>query len=1220
MKIFNTDDRGGWPGRRYFAACLPGFRILLFFLFLASLSGTPPISGPLSAGILRAAESTSSDAKATKAVSLPLHDWIEREIASGDVHYYKVPALAGQYFSVEIEPWGLNFSGTVSNSSDSQLTEFTCRLEGITPVSVIADAGQEYVLTLHANANTAKVGRYQIRLKEIRSKSQGDQERIMSERTLEAADQLRAAQKDDSYRKAIGKYQEALALLKGLPDHEREANALKGLGQTYEALNDNKSAVNYYRQALSLSLKIKDQRTRAEILNRLSYLDITLGNNRQAVTGAESALRLSRLAATRSGEAKALFNFGEAQYGLGDLYKALEYYQQSLRILRELRNYRGQADALLNIGYTYSGLSRTQESRDAYTEAVSLSHLAEDPRLEAKSLKALATFQTRLGEYQQALDSFQRSLRSLNTVDDRLTKATVLGGIAFTYQNLGELHKALEYDNQAIALFQEIENTWGEAEAQMDSGRVSFSLGDGKDALVRYQRALTLFRELRMTRLQAQTLRDMGVVYDSWNNRTEALNYYTRSLRLTRPGQDQRYEAYTFNYIGRVFEASGEKTKAIDYYRRALRMNRVADDPAGEALTLFNLAHAHRDLNLLDESLAQIQAGLKISESLRSKVASLDVRASYVASTHQYFELHADVLMRLHHIRPNEGFASAALEASERARARSLLELLREAHADIREGVDVSLLDQERRIGRELNAKAERYSALILSGKNDEAQAVASEVDQLTSDYEQIETQIRSGSPRYAALTQPQPLSLKEMQEQVLDDDSLFLEYMLGDERSYVWLVTRTELASFELPARARIEEEALRFHKLLTANQPMPGETFEQHQDRVNEANAHLAEVAASFSQLVLGPVMNKLGTKRLLIVPDGALQYIPFQALVEPGPAKSSDDAARLNSRAAANEPIPLIVNHEIVNEPSASTLAFLLATTRYRKPAPNSVAVLADPVFEADDPRIISVAQPAASLTAQGQQTELRRAVRDLSLSENGNRIPRLLASRAEADAIMSVTPWRSGFKAMDFEASRATVVKTDLSDYRIVHFATHGLLNNEHPELSGIVLSLFDQKGQPQDGYLRLHDIYNLKLPVDLVVLSACNTGLGKDVRGEGLIGLTRGFMYAGASSVVASLWTVDDDATAELMRYFYGFMLKDGLSPAAALRKAQVSMSQQKRWQSPYYWSGFIIQGQYIQTESAKGWRITSMTLWAGVSALLIAAAFFVLKRRRRTIL
>lgn len=190
-----------------------------------------------------------------------------------------------------------------------------------------------------------------------------------------------------------------------------------------------------------------------------------------------------------------------------------------------------------------------------------------------------------------------------------------------------------------------------------------------------------------------------------------------------------------------------------------------------------------------------------------------------------------------------------------------------------------------------------------------------------------------------------------------------------------------------------------------------------------------------------------------------------------------------------------------------------------------------------------------------------------------------------------------------------------MRPDLGDYRIVHFATHGFLNDEHPELSGIVLSLFDRNGQPQEGFLRLHDIYNLELPVDLVVLSACNTGLGKDVKGEGLIGLTRGFMYAGAASVVASLWKVDDEATADLMRYFYGFMLKDGLAPAAALRKAQLTMSQQKRWHSPYYWSGFIIQGQYTQNTRTdrfgRGWAV-----WVCVAAVIGIVAVFALRRRR----
>jgi CHAT domain-containing protein len=294
-------------------------------------------------------------------------------------------------------------------------------------------------------------------------------------------------------------------------------------------------------------------------------------------------------------------------------------------------------------------------------------------------------------------------------------------------------------------------------------------------------------------------------------------------------------------------------------------------------------------------------------------------------------------------------------------------------------------------------------------------------------------------------------------------------------------------------------------------------------------------------------------------------------------------------------------------------------LIADTTARKQAAKTIAVFADPVFEADDPRI-SLANPKTkAVTSQLHETD-SRALRDVGLAQEGRRIPRLQASRAEADAIMSVTPWWSGLKATGFEASRATVMKPDLGNYRIVHFATHGLLNDVHPELSGVVLSLFDENGQPQDGFLRLHDIYNLKLPVDLVVLSACNTGLGKDVKGEGLIGLTRGFMYAGAASVVASLWKVDDEATAELMRYFYGFMLKDGLSPAAALRKAQVTMSQQKRWQSPYYWSGFIIQGQYFQRESMKASRVSSLAVLGSASAFLLLAAFLVLKRRRRTIL
>jgi CHAT domain-containing protein len=246
-----------------------------------------------------------------------------------------------------------------------------------------------------------------------------------------------------------------------------------------------------------------------------------------------------------------------------------------------------------------------------------------------------------------------------------------------------------------------------------------------------------------------------------------------------------------------------------------------------------------------------------------------------------------------------------------------------------------------------------------------------------------------------------------------------------------------------------------------------------------------------------------------------------------------------------------------------------------------------------------------------------SKIAEAFRDVNF---GLKIPRLLASREEAEGIMAVIPQGTGLKALGFEASRGTVARKDLDQYRIVHFATHGVLDNENPELSGIVLSLFDQEGRPEDGFLRLHDIYNLNLPVDLVVLSACNTGLGKDVKGEGLIGLTRGFMYAGAAGVVASLWKVDDDATAELMRHFYEALFKKGMSPSEALRESQLAMRRQPRWHAPYYWAGFVLQGQYDQKESMTGAslrireRLTELIIITGV---LTGAAFLVLRRRRK---
>jgi CHAT domain-containing protein len=331
----------------------------------------------------------------------------------------------------------------------------------------------------------------------------------------------------------------------------------------------------------------------------------------------------------------------------------------------------------------------------------------------------------------------------------------------------------------------------------------------------------------------------------------------------------------------------------------------------------------------------------------------------------------------------------------------------------------------------------------------------------------------------------------------------------------------------------------------------------------------------------MLLEPAAAELGRKRLLIVADGSLQLVPFAALPAPwaaagGRARLSNASLNSSALPAADVP-PLAAVHEIVNLPSVSTLAALRGAARRRQPAPKAVAILADPIFDRDDPRL----QAALESRADAVAVVPRPKAWDDAVRSFGTGLPRLLFSRGEARGIVAAAPAGMAMVALDFEANSATATGSLLGQYRIVHFATHGVFNDRQPELSGVVLSLFDERGRArEDGFLRLHDIYNLNLPVDMVVLSACQTGLGKQVRGEGLIGLTRGFMYAGAARVVASLWKVDDEATAELMKVFYQRMLKDGMPPPAALREAQMSLRRQKRWSAPYYWAGFVLQGEW----------------------------------------
>jgi CHAT domain-containing protein len=419
----------------------------------------------------------------------------------------------------------------------------------------------------------------------------------------------------------------------------------------------------------------------------------------------------------------------------------------------------------------------------------------------------------------------------------------------------------------------------------------------------------------------------------------------------------------------------------------------------------------------------------------------------------------------------------------------------------------------------------------------------------LIAQYQDIQTQIRATSPRYAALTQPQPLTLAQIQQQILDENTILLQYSLGKERSYLWALTKTSITSYELPKAAEIETTAKNFRDAVTAP------TSRNSPNQVTQAND-------AISQMILQPVAAQLGQKRLLIVSDGVLNYLPFPALSLPG-------------KSGENGNPPLIVDHEIVLLPNGSTLG-ILRQNYADLPAPTrTLAIFADPVFSGNDERV----KNSSSATTQ-QAVEAANPGLSRSRGDNNVQFDRLKFTRKEAQIIQALVPANSIAQSLDFAASRAAATSSNLSQYKIIHFATHGLANSDYPELSGIILSLIDEKGNALNGFLRLTDIFNLKLAADLVVLSACQTGLGQNIQGEGMVGLTRGFMYAEAKRVVVSLWSVDDEGTAALMSSFYQKMLQKGLTPAAALRAAQLEMWKQEKWKSPYYWVAFTLQGEW----------------------------------------
>ena len=1002
----------------------------------------------------------------------------------------------------------------------------------------------------------------------------------LADRAVAEGELLRAEWKRASLQLAIRKYATARSYWRMAKATRREAEALKLSGDVYSVLSDYQGAIDSYNKALQLARSALDQQLEVDILNQISNTYLETANVKQAEVHCSQAREISRRIGYQRGAAESLNQLGIVNSISNDVLQAQQDLNQALAIWQQINHDEGRAYTLLNLGYLHSNLGNMQLALEFYERALTIWQTLGDRQKEALTLTAMGGVYAQQGEKQKALNLHNQALKWFRTMGNRSGEAATLNGIGYVYDDLGKRSEALKSYTSALGLYQSTNNRNYAAITLGYIGRVYFALGEKQSALKFYQEKLTTSRAVQDRRMEAYTLKDIGNVLSATDERGKALEYYKQALALSQAVMNRRGAAHVLNSIGSAYEQLGNLGQALDYYQQALPSMQAVADRRGEISTLYNIARAERDLAHLSEARTSIEKSLDLIENLRTKVVSSSLRVSYLNTVYQHYEFYVELLMQMDQRDPAANYGILALEASERARARTLLENLSEARTDIRQGVDANLLAEERWIQQQLNQKAEQQMRL-LSGKYtpEQAAAIKKEIEILSAQYEEVESKVRDKSPRYAALTQPRQLKLADIQKE-LDPDTLLLEYSFGENQAYAWVVTATSVASFRLARRTEIEAAARESYRLLAASDsPRKNESRVQQRARLDQSAAAYPAVAAKLSRMLLQPVAALLGRKRLVIVADDVLQYIPFAALPEP-------EQAELEVKTWQ----PLIVNHEVVTLPSMSTLVALRQELRGRPLAPKALAVFADPVFERDDPRVASIKNKLpvslSSTLSQNNQAHLRRRLlaRETPELASGEDEPvtfeRLPFTLQEAQTILSLVPQSESRQALGFDADLRTALDPDLRQYRVIHFATHGVLNNSHPELSGIVLSLIDRSGRAQDGFLRLNEIYNLDLPAELVVLSACRTALGRLDRGEGLIGLTRGFMHAGTPRVIASLWRIDDRAAAELMGYLYEAMFRQHLAPAAALRAAQIRMWQTREWRFPYYWAAFVIKGEW----------------------------------------
>lgn len=962
-----------------------------------------------------------------------------------------------------------------------------------------------------------------------------------------------------------------LAVLKVYEEQNNEkgiADVSYKIGRANRKLSKFEDADRCLTRALKMHQQLGDDEAAGLDLTEWAVSRERVGAYDEALDLTAKALAINEKTGNRDALARTLENFANTYYRQGNYTKAIEFFNRSIPHAVESGNKETLMNIRQNMGQVYFVLNEFDKALECYDKSMKLAEEIGDPRLLGVIQGNQAILYWSLGELEKARSTFEKNLVPFEQAGFKQHLANTYENLGAVEMDLGDYGKAQQYLLKSLELAGELKDN-GLAAVSMNSlASLHIDLANYDLAQDYLQRSIQLSQETGERREAATTMKYLGQVFEMQRRYQEALELYGKALKVNNELGEKNRIANSLEAIGDVYEKMGDHDRALQNHKEALALRETVADRVGigssnmkigwshynkgdlvdaeNAFTtsidtlrdagsqlllwraLYGKAVVYRDTGKTAEATELMKEAVGSIEKLRSTVELPEQRWSYLEDKVKVFEDLVQLLVQTHDL-------PGAFEYAEKSKARAFLDLLMEARVNPDQSLNTAQYSRKRQLIAkmvDLNTHIQEQYQTTPQDKGAIRQLKEKE-NRLNDEYQKIMVRIRAENPRYEQLQRPQALKLAAAQS-MIDSRTAIAEYFVGKKNSVLFLITSGNLRAFNLPGDEKLNQQV---HELVQAIQKP-----ETAMDLSTGSFARYREIAALIYAETLKPAENLLrGKARLIVIPDGALNYVPFEALLTVG-ADSADFST-----------LPyLALRYEIQYAPSVSALAALRESNRPHTRTKDLIA-FADP-----------------DISGSNQSQPVGAVFREWSAS-----LANLPYARAEVDAISGLYPAKRVTVFTGKDASESNVKKADLKEYRVLHFASHGLIDEEQPQFSALVLTPGDSR---EDGFFTMREVFDLKLDADLVVLSACKSGLGKQVRGEGIAGLSRAFFSAGTSNVLVSLWNVYDLSTSQFMTSFYQRLQEKGVTKAAALQQARAQMIHSEKFSHPYYWAPFILIG------------------------------------------